>query len=337
MPCPVCTGPIHPIAGKCKHCKSDLRAIRGPRAQATAQLPSLAPAQPGQPAASPFAPSKPAGNGVATGPAVAVTTTAATTAYANGHGTTNGTRTNGHARTRGYDPSPSREPMITNLPAGYDRSSAASILPPRMTGSHPAAAPVDQRSALRHWPIVVIVLAVVAILAAIALLVWPPSNDAAAPGKKVKSALDGPAPEHMDTNALPPEPPKPPVTPQRLAVPPQPPPAPPPPVDPWNAQGNLTPPLQSNDLDDPRAPNDSSAITLRVLQRECATLRGCGTADDTQCTAIENTPAPPLPASCPAAAECLRQINRMTCTQLDPDNLLEPLGKLSECRDATRC
>src|SRR4051812_23007406 len=41
VPCPLCGGLIHPIAGKCKHCKGDLSALRGARPSAVASLPSL--------------------------------------------------------------------------------------------------------------------------------------------------------------------------------------------------------------------------------------------------------------------------------------------------------
>ena len=40
--CPLCGGLIHPIAGRCKHCKQDLAAHRGARAPAAAPLPPLA-------------------------------------------------------------------------------------------------------------------------------------------------------------------------------------------------------------------------------------------------------------------------------------------------------
>ncbi len=41
VPCPQCGGPIHPIAGRCKHCKTDLVAMRGGTPQAQSALPSL--------------------------------------------------------------------------------------------------------------------------------------------------------------------------------------------------------------------------------------------------------------------------------------------------------
>ena len=48
-PCPVCRAPIHPIAGRCKHCKTDLAALRQVRPAAGAALPPLA-AAPARPA-----------------------------------------------------------------------------------------------------------------------------------------------------------------------------------------------------------------------------------------------------------------------------------------------
>ena len=45
-PCPVCRAPIHPIAGRCKHCKTDLAALRQVRPAAGAALPPLAASTP---------------------------------------------------------------------------------------------------------------------------------------------------------------------------------------------------------------------------------------------------------------------------------------------------
>jgi hypothetical protein len=41
VPCPQCGGLIHPIAGKCKHCKADLTAFRSARPAANTPLPAL--------------------------------------------------------------------------------------------------------------------------------------------------------------------------------------------------------------------------------------------------------------------------------------------------------
>src|SRR5690242_19493248 len=41
LPCPLCGGLIHPVAGRCKHCKQDLVAHRGARPAAAAPLPAI--------------------------------------------------------------------------------------------------------------------------------------------------------------------------------------------------------------------------------------------------------------------------------------------------------
>lgn len=42
VPCIQCGGLIHPIAGRCKHCKAELSSLRGARPAAAAALPALA-------------------------------------------------------------------------------------------------------------------------------------------------------------------------------------------------------------------------------------------------------------------------------------------------------
>src|SRR3954467_7054898 len=44
VPCPLCGGLVHPIAGRCKHCKADLSTYRAARPAASAPLPALHPA-----------------------------------------------------------------------------------------------------------------------------------------------------------------------------------------------------------------------------------------------------------------------------------------------------
>src|SRR4029079_13200929 len=41
VPCPLCGGLIHPIAGKCKHCKADLTGYHAARPAASEPLPAL--------------------------------------------------------------------------------------------------------------------------------------------------------------------------------------------------------------------------------------------------------------------------------------------------------
>ncbi len=41
IPCPLCGGLVHPVAGRCKHCKQDLAPLRTGRQQAHTPLPAL--------------------------------------------------------------------------------------------------------------------------------------------------------------------------------------------------------------------------------------------------------------------------------------------------------
>ena len=284
MPCPLCGGLIHPVAGRCKHCKSDLRQLRGSRPAALAPLPPLAPVP--RSAASAVGS---AGASTAAAPSPPPSPFAAPAA--NGH--RNGA-TNGHARARGYEPSPSQEPAIPVVsPPSYERTGPQAILPPRVTARHATGTVDEPRSALRHWPIVVIVLAVLAIVAAVVLMVWPPSNDS---GKKANPALQGPAPEHMDTSPLPSEPstaggraPQAPTRRTRRRNPRR----------SSRRHRRRSPtivelahaarsagaklPLDLNALNnlDLNGPMPTgAAVAVHALQRECRVLRGCGTADE---------------------------------------------------------
>jgi len=75
VPCPLCGGLIHPVAGRCKHCKQDLSALRGTRPQASAPLPALdtkstpIPIAPPAPDAPPILPPRPTGRSVTAQPA----------------------------------------------------------------------------------------------------------------------------------------------------------------------------------------------------------------------------------------------------------------------------
>jgi hypothetical protein len=343
VPCPVCNGPIHPVAGKCKHCKSDLRAMRGTRPAAPAPLPPLAPSRPVPVpiAETRSAPSPSPGSSLING-------------SANGHVATNG---HSHGRT-GYTPSPSQEPQLPAI--NYEQTGPVPVLPARVTARHATGTVHIRRSALRHWPVVVIVLAVIAILAAIALLVWPPPGDGAT--KRTSPAVSGPAPERMDTNPLPDQP----------AAKPTPKPAPPPQADPladpaadpaandpWNTpKQNRTQTLphqpRQDDLDDPfsAAPNlagqldqlqqilrsggmSSAVVTLTGIKHACAVASRCGN-DVPMCQAVAALPDQQMPA-CPAAAACLRRIDRLSCAQDNPDELLDTVMRVPECQTAMGC
>jgi hypothetical protein len=89
VPCPACGGPVHPIAGRCKHCKTDLNKVRDDYAQAQRA------ASMGMPR--PMAAPPPAGPGAPTmqsptlrAPTPAPLPQAAQMVYPGGYGTTMG-------------------------------------------------------------------------------------------------------------------------------------------------------------------------------------------------------------------------------------------------------
>jgi hypothetical protein len=303
VPCPQCGGLIHPIAGKCKHCKTDLTSYRAARPAANAPLPALGQPTVGQP-----------------------------TMLGNGH--------------------PPHAPIAHAVPLPL---AAQTVLPQRPSGRAHTASP---GSAWRSWPVLVIVVATLAIVAAVVLMAWPPSR-----GRDGKRALQPPpAPERMDTQT-PPVTPK--VTPKIDA--PQPHAVAPAPRDPWappapQADPPADPGAQADppkaDDDDPQALIDpftspsprtrghraraafGGMVELAMTQRICRKLVQCGTSDamlKTTCEAIANLPSPP-PTRCPAAERCLRHIDAMDCSS-QPDAL--QLGMLllqfPDCAEAERC
>src|SRR6187455_1980065 len=118
VPCPMCGGLIHPVAGRCKHCKEDLTSFRAGRPQAAAALPALN----GAPALQ----AKPNGS-------------------------------NGHVVATAV-------PIV--IAPVHDASQP--ILPPRTTARSVKAA--RPPSMWRSWPMLVIALAVVAIVAATVIM-----------------------------------------------------------------------------------------------------------------------------------------------------------------------
>src|SRR4051812_22403618 len=149
VPCPLCGGLIHPIAGKCKHCKADLTTYHAVRPAANAPLPALHPVA--------------SGNG-----------------HANGHVTA----------PTAYAPAAHAVPMP--VVAAHDASQP--VLPPRPTVRGQTAEP--RASGWRSWPVLVIILATLAIVAAVVLMVWP--GDRRDPNDKHMLGPP-PAPDRMQT------------------------------------------------------------------------------------------------------------------------------------------
>ncbi|MBA2543681.1 MAG: hypothetical protein H0V17_28825 [Deltaproteobacteria bacterium] len=93
--CPQCGGLIHPVAGRCKHCKADLAAVRGGKPQSASTLPSLG--------------NRSANDRPIAGPPMP-------------------------ARLRGNVAMPSVDPLTAELSMGSPLPSANQVLPPRHTG-----------------------------------------------------------------------------------------------------------------------------------------------------------------------------------------------------------
>lgn len=303
---------IHPIAGKCKHCKADLSTYRSARPAANAPLPALH------------------------------------RAPTNGH-------VNGHAA---QPPHP-----IAHAAPAVAAAQDAPVLPPRPTRSQtvePAA------SAWRSWPVLVIVLAMIAIVAAVVLMVWPESDH----GQPSRALKPPPAPERMrtDPDVKQPAPgprapaPQPPPQPRTGAAP-----------DPWDSPSAPAPaprdpsaqaapspidPADPTDSDDddvdalknPFAPstgrppvplNRHGTMVAAMFSHVCRKLAECNLDNPVMmnvCDQLSHDPMPP-PANCPAAARCLRHIDALSCGN-QPGSLAQLsllMSRFQDCADASRC
>ncbi|MDB4962957.1 MAG: hypothetical protein JWP01_2956 [Myxococcales bacterium] len=304
VPCPLCGGLIHPIAGRCKHCKADVHAQRATRPAASMALPPLSRVIPTL--------ARPAD------PATFGTPDPATLGAPNGYAP--------HLAETLVGPNPG---IAVFLPV---RDESRPILPPRPTGRMQTE-PM-RGSVWRNWPVIVIVLAVIAIAAAVVLMLWPPSSDANADSRRLAPP---PAPERMDTNPMAPRDPGSSLPPQGGA-------------DPWSNRGGVVPratppaPAVPDDPDDLQIdPDDlfkdpfanprggsgglglgnpfgslggSSAMLMVMLKHACERTTSCPSSPaGAMCSMIEQQlgtfPAPALPAGCVAAQRCLAQIDQL--------------------------
>jgi hypothetical protein len=277
---------IHPIAGKCKHCKADLSSYRAQRPQAAAQLPSLAaPAAAPPPVVVPASgpvptPVMPNGNGHASEPVSSPWAPPALQAA--------------------YMPptaaSPAQPPPLAQM-----HEQAQAVLPQRPAGmswTH-MQKQAPQSSPWRSWPMLVIILAMIAIVTAVVIMVWPSSSRADG-----KNGLEPPpAPEKMNTKPTDNN------------------------TDPWGASsGQLDPPSKDAVL-----AQISKHICDRALTCTNHTLRDlCGS------DAIHGSIPQTCTA---ATDRCLAHVDSLACSApLDDADALEGLlAQVPECVEAIHC
>ncbi|MFT3692261.1 MAG: hypothetical protein QM831_03915 [Kofleriaceae bacterium] len=307
IPCPSCGGLVHPVAGKCKHCKEDLAAKRTGRAQAAAALPPL--------------------NGV-------------------GGGTMPMPMVGGMPQSlHTIAPNPIAVPPQGRAEQAYQAQSGYSVLPPRQTGrSMPAQ---SSHSSWRSWPMLVIVLASIAIVVAVYMMVTPDHPD------QGKHVVTPPAPEKMETDPLPPpgagnsngadpwgghsqaDPPKAPSQPIT-------------PRDTPDTVPNTPPPRNQAQPDDPFGgmggfggiTQGTGDVMMAAMSHACKRLKSCPNADDTMtdvCEAVAMFPQNP-PPNCDAAKKCFDAIDKMDCTDDLNSNPLGMVNTVQDCmKAATAC
>jgi hypothetical protein len=283
MACPACGGQVHPIAGRCKHCKADLNRLRasgGAAARAPLAKPALVALGGGN------------GNG-------------------HGHGATNGAGT--HAAPVAVAPL-----IATTAPDGAD-----AIAAPRSGWSS-------------KWPLVVAFIAVVAIIASVALLLFGGDHKKRDRGVH---RTDGPAPELTPTDPLAPHAtPSAPMPPSGGAAP-----AIPAPSNPDPGPGALapTPPPSTRGGRGPQTASDFFATAVDVACRRMTTCSSdpqiaqyCTQARTMlpQVGSMMNDMCKDYDAS--AAGGCLDAVSRFPCPSggMDPTEMSNTLMGLSDCQ-----
>jgi hypothetical protein len=264
--CPVCGGLIHPIAGKCKHCKTDLTALRGG-------------GMPASPVALPQLGQQPA-------PQPEVWTTRPQNGYANGHA--NGAM-------------PSAVPPMAAVVGAHARGSSWS----------------------RRWPIVVVVLAAIAIVVSIVLLL---KNDGDPPrsSKIDRGALPPSIDNNMNTMPMPdPGGPDPWGGAPTLKDPVPAPPPPPPPDDVdddifgGGTPGGVPGGVPSTGATIPAPPRDQFFTSM--ARTVCTRLESCGGSGAASlCSDLTDMYQSLTPALCPSydeskASRCLTQLSNLPC------------------------
>ncbi|HEY5946715.1 MAG TPA: hypothetical protein VIV40_14530 [Kofleriaceae bacterium] len=215
------------------------------------------------------------------------------------------------------------------------------ILPPRTTAR--SVAVVRPHSLWRSWPMLVIILAVIAIVTATVIMIMPPG---AKHGDGKMSAP--PAPERMETNPLP----------DKSSQ-----------LDPWDngVPGSVPHAQPQPQAPSPAAPDPDpdddiwggsagggggggiaggfggggASFMISALDHACKKMKACPNADQSMlasvCDAVSVMPKPPAPTNCPAAQRCFDSIDKMSCadaTQATPHSVFT---MFTECTEAARC
>jgi len=311
-PCPACGQPIHPVAGRCKHCRTDLLKLREAHARppkVEASVLGAAAAATQAPPPSPFA-----------APAAPVTLPAGVAGSAPGNGAPNGYQAVA-APTNGID-----------------------LIAPPAYASYPEVPPVLRSAWSRRWPTLVVVLAGIAIAVCAYLLLVDGESHASG---GVKQHAASPAPDRMETMPQAPSPMMPgpgsqaqpnlPGTPTDPWGPSAPDPTPAPPAPP-----SATP--RSAPAADQFYPTMMSTLCQKM--KSCAKGFGGQSIDDL-CSTLTTTNlfADEIRAGkCTydeqKASRCLSAIDAFACDPAssgDVTQLLNGLGGISDCTDALSC
>lgn len=313
IPCPLCGGLIHPIAGRCKHCKGELGELRTARAAAAAALPPLAiaPALAARPA-----PGAPARAHVAP-PAIADAKAHAVVALP--------VEILPPRPTARQPARPASTTAWRSWPIVVIAIAVIAILAAVALMVWPPGGGSDDRGA-----------------ASSNRLGAPPAPDRME--TDIAPTAPTPAPSQPDPAPTPAPDPG-----ARGADPWQPGPRQPDPGTP--ADPALPTPTPIDPDDDPSDPNASgrssfsglgtSPFLFSVLRRACTRVTQCGGVDPAiglMCQSARSWPTLPTP-SCPAAQRCLARIDDLSCdSKLDSSTaLLELMTRFDDCADAMSC
>ena len=303
IPCPLCGGLIHPIAGRCKHCKEDVSANRSAR-PASAPLPSLH--------ASPR-------NGHANG---------------NGHAAKLAVHpANAYmAVPIAVRTEPDSQPILPPRQTG--RMQATGTARPETWKSWPiiviglAALAIIVAVILMVWPPGASSKADAKTLApppAPERMDTNPSPSTGGGGNGPQGSLDDPWKSNPGAapDPAPAQPPARPTVPDIDDI------QPPNLSDPFRSGGGG---LGMND--------NMLGMTTAILQHACDRLASCPNADDTMkqlCSvgklSLPNAPAP----TCSAAQKCLSEVDALPCGDLDAATTMSMMQGVQACVDALRC